>query len=103
MPVLSGWCEYDATGTRTKNVNGTDHGFPEMWNRTVEMYDKLAADNGKAALTMLDGVNKVFQSKPMTVIHGDLNSGNFWVNKKDDQKYLLADWQAVRFAFKPSH
>ena len=45
-------------------------------------------------------MNKVFQSRPMTIIHGDLNSGNFWVNKADDQKYLLADWQAVRMGRK---
>ena len=31
-----------------------------------------------------------------TIIHGDLNSGNFWVSKADPTKYLLADWQVVR-------
>ena len=41
-------------------------------------------------------MNAKFSTRPQTIIHGDLNSGNFWVSKRDDKKYLLADWQAVR-------
>jgi aminoglycoside phosphotransferase (APT) family kinase protein len=40
----------------------------------------------------------IANTRPMTIIHGDLNSGNVWKSKAHDGSLLLADWQIARMA-----
>lgn len=91
MPKLCGWLNENGS-----KKHDTKYGFPPNWNRLIELYDALAADGAKGGMQLLDGVNKILSTRPQTVVHGDVNAGNFWSAKDGSGKWLLADWQALR-------
>jgi 5-methylthioribose kinase len=39
------------------------------------MYDKLAENESAGAIKLWEAVNRIFSTRAMTLIHGDLNAG----------------------------
>merc|ERR1719456_2072185 len=81
MPALSGW---DA--------------FPDHTTELVQFYDTYLADEGRYANLFIDALEKVWQSRPMTLNHGDFNCGNVWRKLSGDPEYSFADWQMYEMA-----
>jgi len=82
MPKLAGWSS----------------GFPQHASELVSFYDKFLADGGKLASQFVDALEKVFQSRPMTLNHGDFNCGNVWQSKSKSTDYSFGDWQMFEMA-----
>merc|ERR1711966_610044 len=61
MPRLAGW------DTDVFPV------FPQHAAELVGFYDEFLADGGALAGLFIDALEKVFQSRPMTLNHGDFN------------------------------
>lgn len=81
MPALAGW---DA--------------FPSHATELVSFYDNFLANGGSLASRFIDALEKVFQSRPMTLNHGDFNCGNIWQNKAKPSQYSYGDWQMYEMA-----
>lgn len=81
MPALAGW---DA--------------FPSHARELVSFYDNFLANGGNLASRFIDALEKVFQSRPMTLNHGDFNCGNIWQNKAKPSQYSYGDWQMYEMA-----
>jgi hypothetical protein len=82
MPKLAGW----------------DNGFPAHAKDLVGFYDSFLADGGSLASRYIDALEKVLQSRPMTLNHGDLNCGNVWQDKARPTEYSFGDWQMYEMA-----
>jgi aminoglycoside phosphotransferase (APT) family kinase protein len=48
-------------------------------------------------IELWDKVHSIWSTRPTTIIHGDLNTGNMWKNKADGN-IVMADWQLMRMA-----
>ena len=70
--------------------------FPDVWHDTLELVDTVAADNGKLMPRWYNLTMEVFNSRPMTLLHGDFHAGNQWMSKADPSTFLIADWQLMR-------
>lgn len=81
MPALAGW-----------------DSFPAHATELVDFYDKFLADGGALATRFVDALEKVFQSRPMTLNHGDFNCGNVWQSKAKATEYSFGDWQMYEMA-----
>ena len=48
-------------------------------------------------LALWDKAHAIWSTRPTTIIHGDLNTGNMWKTKSDGG-IVMADWQLTRMA-----
>ena len=65
----------------------------------IEFMDESLWPNQSAGqVAFFERASAILNSRPLTIIHGDLNSGNVWQSKKDPKKFLIADWQLTRMA-----
>lgn len=67
--------------------------FTDAIDYTVEV---LMANKSAGQKKFYDLGQQILSSRPQTILHGDLNSGNLWKSKKDGGGFLLADWQLLR-------
>jgi hypothetical protein len=81
MPQLAGW----------------GSSFPPEFSEMVDFIDGYVGDFEKYS-RLGDVIEKIQQSRPMTLIHGDLNCGNVWRNKMRHDDFLFADWQMLKMA-----
>jgi hypothetical protein len=67
------------------------NGLPEAWSTYFAAYEMIIAQPEK----FIQNVNKVFASRPQTLSHGDLNTGNirYRVNKDGKKEFLFHDFQ----------
>jgi len=80
FPKLAGW--------------GTE--FPHEFDGMIDFLDRFAA-NVDMTTRLVDAMEKIMQSRPMTLVHGDLNCGNVWKNKNNPMGELLfSDWQILQ-------
>ena len=68
---------------------------------TVERGIELATElrSGLAAMkaqTHDEELVKMWSSRPVTLVHGDLNAGNIWKKKSDESQLCFCDWQNLR-------
>jgi len=81
MPQLAGW----------------GSSFPPEFSGMVDFIDHYVADLEKSEC-LSDVIEEIQKSRPMTLIHGDLNCGNVWRSKSQPDKFLFADWQLLKMA-----
>jgi len=82
FPKLAGW--------------GTE--FPHEFDEMIDFVDRSAA-NMDMTTSLVDAIDKIMQSRPMTLVHGDLNCGNVWKNKNNPMGELLfSDWQILQMS-----
>lgn len=55
--------------------------------------DVVAGDGGRDGKRIFHAAMKRLREAPMTIVHGDLNSGNIWHSKTGGNELLFADWQ----------
>lgn len=79
-------------------ATGWASGFPDHATELVKFYDDFLGNEGALATRYIDVLEKVFQSRPMTLNHGDFNCGNVWQNKARNTEYSFADWQMYEMA-----
>merc|ERR550532_3171845 len=82
FPKLAGW--------------GTE--FPHEFDEMIDFVDRFAA-NMDMTTRLMDAMSKIVQSRPMTLVHGDLNCGNVWKNKNNPMgEFLFSDWQILQMS-----
>ena len=58
--------------------------------------DEMCANNADKAKTFVDNLEAVWNTRPLTLCHGDMNPGNIWRQKdKGQEEFVIGDWQLV--------
>ena len=58
--------------------------------------DEMCANNAAKAKTFVDNLEAVWNTRPLTLCHGDMNPGNIWRQKdKGQEEFVIGDWQLV--------
>jgi len=81
MPALAGW--------------GSE--WPSKFGALVRFIDRFAADLEKHK-RLVGVMSSILNSRPLTLIHGDLNAGNVWKNKTTPNDFTAIDWQLIKMA-----
>jgi len=81
LPELAGW--------------GTT--WPAEFNKMLDFIDRFSL-NGEEYSRLTDAIEKLQQSRPMTLIHGDLNAGNIWKSKANAEDLVFTDFQLMKMA-----
>ena len=81
------------TVTKVKGIKGCHPDYLSAINLTEEDF---MDGTGDAAVKMYKEIEKIFSSRPFTMMHGDMNSGNLWKSKDPSKPPLFADWQLFR-------
>merc|ERR1719428_1375791 len=69
----------------------TGGGFPAFTPGARKVFDLINANPREAVKAIFAKLN----SRPKTLVHGDLRSDNLFRNKKDPTIFRTIDWQAV--------
>ena len=64
MPSLAGW-SFD-----------TEYGWHPKFDKMIAAILKLSANDSKGSITLANAVEEIWDSRPMTLVHSDLNAGN---------------------------
>jgi hypothetical protein len=81
VPELAGW--------------GTT--WPAEFNKMLSFIDRFALNHEEYSHLTAE-MEKLHQSRPMTLIHGDLNAGNIWKSKANAEDLVFTDFQLLKMA-----
>lgn len=72
--------------------------LPKSWSNFVDFKQRLI-DEDKVSIWM-ENCNKIYSSRPRSISHGDLNSGNIRYRVKEDgsKEYLFHDFQFIKYS-----
>jgi len=81
MPRLSGWGEW-----------------PREFKEMLDFIDFFARNFAEYEC-MCNTMDEMMNTRPMTLVHGDLNAGNVWKKSSGlDEQLMYADWQMFKMA-----
>jgi len=81
MPALAGWGD----------------SWPAEFKPMIDLIDRINT-NPEVDKKFVGMMERVHQSRPKTLCHGDLNAGNTWVRKTNRDEILMTDWQNIGMA-----
>ena len=69
---------------------------PPSYSDFLPFMDEMCANNAEKAKTFVDNLEAVWNTRPLTLCHGDMNPGNIWRQKdKGQEEFVIGDWQLV--------
>jgi len=71
--------------------------WPAEFDKMLDFIDRFSL-NGDEYSRLTDEIEKLQQSRPMTLVHGDLNAGNIWKNKTNAEDLVFTDFQLLKMA-----
>merc|ERR1712093_632605 len=71
--------------------------WPAEFDEMLNFIDRFSL-NGEEYSRLTDEIEKLQQSRPMTLVHGDLNAGNVWKSKANAKDLVFTDFQLMRMA-----
>lgn len=93
----TGMCAMVGDPPFSEQFAANKHPWPTAYMEMCDFTQEVLMPNESAETVRLFKLGmEILSSRPQTIIHGDLNSGNVWKSKTPGGGFLFADWQLAR-------